>query len=226
MRHFLPLALPIRLLTTRMKAPATRCLLVPTTGLTQAPATGPLPTRIATVTVPTITPRAQVHRLPALVAHETAAIGAAALHSRLQRPGQSHPSSGILDSLGRNPQASRRGAVCLRSDAPAGLPHSSSTRRHGRARARDDDGDRLDHKPRLDRRDPAFPRSRPQLAKVEDHPTGFGAPGVSLVGLTDLEGDGLLEVLIAKRGNHWATDELLGLSGGKMERVAGVLWGW
>ena len=118
MRHFLAQSLPVRPLTTGVKTPPTRCLLVPATGFPQASAARPLPTRIAAVPMAAIAPRAQVHRPPTLVAYETAAIGAASLHSRLLRPGLRHPSSGILDSLGLNPQASRRGAFCLRKRRP------------------------------------------------------------------------------------------------------------
>ena len=141
MRHFLSLALSIRLLTTRMKASAAPRLLVPLASFPHAPTTRRIPTRIAAVAMAPIAPRAQIHRSTTQVAEKTAAVGTTILHTRLPQPGLRHPPSGNLDSLGRIPQASRRGRSCHsqrrpRRTSPFSL-HSSAHRAH----ARDDDAE-------------------------------------------------------------------------------------
>jgi hypothetical protein len=57
----------------------------------------------------------------------------------------------------------------------------------------------------------------------EDQPS---APGASLVGVTDVEGDGRFELVLGLRGNHWASFMFVGVADGAAKSKAETTLSW
>jgi len=60
-------------------------------------------------------------------------------------------------------------------------------------------------------------------AENRDHPS---EPGVSIRGVTDVEGDGCLELVLYTRGDHWARYAFIGFAQSKVRGgyETGVTW--
>ena len=122
MRHFLRallLAISVGLLTAGMKAPPSRRLLVATSSRPKAVTPSLIPALPRAITMPPITPRAEVDSFPATIANEATAIGTAAHGTGLLRPGLRHPQAEYSSSGASHPRPSGGGrSPCVESPPP------------------------------------------------------------------------------------------------------------
>ena len=130
MRHFLPLTLPVRLLTAGVLTTPPRSLLVPLTGASQALATSLIPTTLAAVAMTAVTPRADVDRGTASVADETATVRAEIHRPGLQGPGLRHRPAGYSLPWGHAPGRRRRAIPALDMRPRRSLPQFSHRSQH------------------------------------------------------------------------------------------------
>ncbi len=64
------------------------------------------------------------------------------------------------------------------------------------------------------------------LAKGYDVPSTLGAPGAHIDSVTDVDGDGKLELIVKLRGDHWARRDFVFFQGSKPTKTVSTSKGW